>query len=306
MRILLINPPYRATSIHGMGSQTPLGLLAIGGPLLDAGHEVKLLNAEDLRLSNAEIATMALRYRPDIIMTGHSGSTPAHPATLAMLEAVKAALPGIPTVYGGVYPTFHAQEILTSAPQVDIIVRGEGEATVVMLAQAITAGEKLKDVAGIAFREDGAVIETPSAPLIRDLDAFRIGWELIGDWDRYQCWGMGRAAILQFSRGCPHRCSFCGQREFWQRWRHRDPVKFVDEIEMLYRRHGVSFITFADENPTTSPKRWRCLLEELAARQLPVSLTASIRTSDICRDAAFLPLPPSLFYSQVQPGHIPA
>lgn len=49
MRILLINPPYRAvSSAHGLGEQTPLGLLAIGGPLRDAGHDVTLLDAEVL------------------------------------------------------------------------------------------------------------------------------------------------------------------------------------------------------------------------------------------------------------------
>jgi anaerobic magnesium-protoporphyrin IX monomethyl ester cyclase len=290
MRILLINPPYRANSIHGMGPQTPLGLLAIGGPLIDAGHEVRLLNAEELRLSDAEIAARAGAFRPDVIMTGHSGSTPSHPAALRMLAALKTALPAVSTVYGGVYPTYHAEQILATAPQVDIIVRGEGEAIVAPLAGALATGGDLRGVPGVAFRDGGQIVKTAPAPLIRDLDACRVGWELIEDWDRHQCWGMGRAAIMQFSRGCPHRCSYCGQRDFWGRWRHRDPLKFVDEIEMLHRRHGVRFVTFADENPTTSPKLWRRFLEELAARSLPVRLTASIRTSDICRDAAQLPL----------------
>jgi anaerobic magnesium-protoporphyrin IX monomethyl ester cyclase len=290
MRILLVNPPYRANSIHGMGPQVPLGLLAVGGPLLDAGHEVRLLNAEDLQLTDEEAVSRVRAFAPDAVMTGHSGSTPAHPACLRMLAAIKAALPEVLTIYGGVYPTFHAREILASAPQVDVIVRGEGEAVAVHLMEAVAARRPLRNVEGIAFREAGKVIETAAAPLIRDLDTCRVGWELIEDWDRHQCWGLGRAAIIQFSRGCPHRCSFCGQREFWGRWRHRDPVKLAGEIELLHRRYGVRFITFADENPTTSPKLWRRFLEELAARTLPVSLTASIRASDICRDAELLPL----------------
>lgn len=292
MRILLINPPYRANSIHGMGPQVPLGLLAIGGPLINAGHEVRLLNAEDLQFSDAEIAQRACEFAPDAVMTGHSGSTPAHPATLRMLAVLKQALPGVPVVYGGVYPTYHAHEILTSAPQVDVIVRGEGEMVAVCLMDAIAAGRPLQEVEGIAFRAGPDVIETAPAPFIRDLDAYRVGWELIEDWDRHQCWGLGRAAIIQFSRGCPHQCNFCGQRMFWGRWRHRDPVKLAAEIGMLHRRYGVRFITMADENPTSSPKLWRRFLEELAALQLPVSLTASIRAGDICRDAdaGILPL----------------
>lgn len=291
MRILLINPPYRANTIRGMGPQVPLGLLMIGGPLIDAGHEVRLFNAEEPILSAAAIVAKVRALAPDVVMAGHSGSTPAHPVVLAMLAAIKEVLPNLVTVYGGVYPSFHARAVLESAPQVDIIVRGEGEAVAVAVANALAGSRPLSEVCGIAFRtKDGVVVETDAAPLIRDLDAYRVGWELIEDWDRHQCWGLGRAAIIQFSRGCPNRCSYCGQREFWVRWRHRDPARLADEIAWLHRRHGVNFVTFADENPTSSPRVWRQFLEEMAAQAVPVSLTAAIRASDIVRDAALLPL----------------
>jgi anaerobic magnesium-protoporphyrin IX monomethyl ester cyclase len=101
---------------------------------------------------------------------------------------------------------------------------------------------------------------------------------------------MGRAAIVQFSRGCPHRCTYCGQHGFWVRWRHRDPVRLADEVEWLYRTHGVRFITLADENPTTLRPVWERLLGELAARRLPVHFFATIRATDIVRDADLLPL----------------
>lgn len=291
MRILLINPPYRALTIVGMGPQVPLGLLSIGGPLIDAGHEVRLLNAEQTMLGDAEIVRRMQAFAPDVVMIGHSGSTPAHPTVLRILSAIKKAANHLITVYGGVYASFHAQAILKTAPQVDIVVRGEGEAVGVRLAAALAAKQSLTGVAGISFRgEDGNIVETPPAPVIRDLDSCRVAWELIEDWDRHRCWGLGRSAIIQFSRGCPHRCSYCGQREFWVRWRHRDPARLADEIAMLHRRHGVNFITFADENPTTNVKQWRRFLEEMSERAVPVALTAAMRASDIHRDAELLPL----------------
>jgi anaerobic magnesium-protoporphyrin IX monomethyl ester cyclase len=125
---------------------------------------------------------------------------------------------------------------------------------------------------------------------IRDLDSYRTGWELIEDWSKYRCFGLGRAAILQFSRGCPHRCTYCGQHGFWVQWRHRDPVKLVDEIEWLYRTHDIRFITLADENPTTLRDTWQRFLEVLADRKLPVYFFATIRATDIVRDADLLPL----------------
>src|SRR5437667_9492651 len=101
MRVLLINPPYQTlTSNWGVGHQVPLGLLAVGGPLLDAGHAVRLLDAECLHLSARQILRAVEDFNPDLVMTGHAGSTPAHPVCVAMLAAIKAACPHIITVYG--------------------------------------------------------------------------------------------------------------------------------------------------------------------------------------------------------------
>src|ERR1700682_1500778 len=92
MKVLLINPPYQTlTSNLGVGHQIPLGLLAVGGSLLDAGHKVELLDAECLRLEMGAIVREVGRFRPDLVMTGHAGSTPAHPICMAMLRDIKAA-----------------------------------------------------------------------------------------------------------------------------------------------------------------------------------------------------------------------
>lgn len=296
MKVLLVNPPYQtATSNFGVGHQVPLGLLLVGGALLDAGHDVELLDAECRQLSLPSIAEAVRRLRPHVVMTGHAGSTPAHPVCRRLLRAVKAALPDAVTVYGGVYPTYHAGAILAHEPAVDVVVRGEGEATAVELVGALAAEtgrrpQALGDVAGIAYRAGGDVAFTPARPPIPDLDAYRVGWELIRRWDDYQCFGLGRAAIVQFSRGCPHQCTYCGQHGFWVKWRHRDPVRLAGEVEWLYRMHGVRFLTLADENPTTLPRPWHTFLGELASRRLPVSFLATIRATDIVRDAAVLPL----------------
>src|SRR3954470_8783285 len=80
MKVLLINPPYQTiTSNLGVGHQVPLGLLMVGGPLIDAGHEVKLLDAECRRLGVRAVVHAVRRWDPDVVMTGHAGSTPAHP-----------------------------------------------------------------------------------------------------------------------------------------------------------------------------------------------------------------------------------
>jgi anaerobic magnesium-protoporphyrin IX monomethyl ester cyclase len=141
-------------------------------------------------MSPEAIVREVRRLGPDVVMTGHAGSTPAHPTCTRMLRAIKANSPGVITVYGGVYPSYHAGRILTEEPAVDLIVRGEGEATSVELLRALSIGdcgmgEYLADVAGLAYRATGEVVLTPARPPIPDLDRWRVGWELIERWDDY-------------------------------------------------------------------------------------------------------------------------
>ena len=96
--------------------------------------------------------------------------------------------------------------------------------------------------------------------------------------------------MVQFSRGCPHTCTYCGQWMFWKRWRYRRVAAFVDEMEWLYRTKGVRFFWIADENPTTLKDVWRQVLEEIARRRMDVGMCASIRAQDIVRDADILPI----------------
>ena len=291
MHILLINPPYHAvTSLYGLGAQTPLGLLLVGGALLDAGHRVSLIDAEARRLSSEAIAAEAASLEPDVIMTGHAGSTPAHPTVVRVARALKAVLPAAPIVYGGVFPTYHGKDILTAEAAIDIVVRGEGERTSIALARALETGAPLAGVPGLFYRECSQVLATPEAETMCDLDRCRAAWELIEDWDLYQCWGVGRSAVIQFSRGCPHLCDYCGQRVFWRKWRHRDPRKTAAEIAWLYREKGVRFVDLADENPTSSKRMWRDFLEAIIAEGVPVKLFATIRATDIVRDAGILHL----------------
>jgi anaerobic magnesium-protoporphyrin IX monomethyl ester cyclase len=290
MRILLINPPHPSIGSRIPDDHLPpLGLISVGGPLIDDGHQVKLLDAEFGPMPMAEIVAGVLAYQPDAVLVGHSGSTSGHPVAVEIFRAAKAALPACRIVYGGVFPTYHWREVLAQVPEVDVVVRGEGEETARKLMRALDEGRALMDVPGIAYRQSGRPFATLSAATIKDLDAYRVGWELI-DFARYSYWGRKRAVVVQFSRGCPHLCNYCGQRGFWTRWRHRDPVKFAKELARLHREHGVEVFNFADENPTVSRNAWKAFLEALIAENIKVILVGSTRADDIVRDADLLPL----------------
>jgi anaerobic magnesium-protoporphyrin IX monomethyl ester cyclase len=305
MKILIINPPHPS-----IGSRIPrehlppLGLLSLGGPLLDAGHETKLIDAEFGPMRLEEILSETRRYVPDAVLLGHSGSTSAHPMATRIARAIRSALPRTWIIYGGVFPTYHWREILQDEPTFDLIVRGEGEETVVRLVAALENQQPLEQVTGIVFRFGTQsarnrpamecfgnlnIIATPPAPIIRDLDACRVGWELI-DHRRYTYYGKRRAVVVQFSRGCPHRCNYCGQHNFWRAWRHRNPAKFAAELARLHREHGIELINFADENPTASRPAWEAFLKALIAENVPLVLIGTTRAGDIVRDADILHL----------------
>ncbi len=297
MKTLLINAPHPA-----IGSRIPhehlppLGLLSIGGPLLDAGHRVKLIDADIGPMKLERVASEARDYSPDAVLLGHSGSSSGHPSVIRVARAVRQALPHAWIVYGGVFPTYHWRDIMEQEPEIDFIVRGEGEETVVRLMSALEQDQSLETVPGIVFRKgfrqgdvSGETRASPPAPLVRDLDACRVGWELI-DHARYTYYGNRRAVVAQFSRGCPHHCSYCGQYGFWRAWRHRDPVKFAAELARLHREHGVEVVNLADENPTADRTAWKAFLEALITERVPLILIGTTRASDIVRDADILHL----------------
>ncbi len=290
MKILILNPPHPAIGSRIPDDHLPpLGLLSIGGPLIDDGHAVSLLDAEFGPMTLPEILQEIRARDPDLLLIGHSGSTSAHPVSSEIARRAKSALPGLLIVYGGVFPTYHWRDILAASPEIDYIVRGEGEETCRQLVRALDQGALPASVKGIAFRDGACAVATSAREMIADLDTCRIGWELI-DFSRYSYWGGKRAVVVQFSRGCPHPCNYCGQRGFWTQWRHRNPDSFAAEIARLHREHQVEVFNFADENPTSSKKMWKRFLEALIAEKVEVILVGSTRADDIVRDREHLHL----------------
>ncbi len=138
MNILLVNIAHPAIGSRLAGEHLPpLGLLAVGGPLLDAGHSVRLIDGDHDNTPVYALADEIAAARPDALLLGHSGSTPAQPILDELTRLVRPRCPETSIVLGGVFPTFHWADILRSQPQYDYIVRGEGEAVTLALISAL-------------------------------------------------------------------------------------------------------------------------------------------------------------------------
>jgi anaerobic magnesium-protoporphyrin IX monomethyl ester cyclase len=289
-RIILLAPRRRfIANQFGLGYQLPLGLVFVGGPLVDAGHAVRLIDNDLYGWDTPRLLAEVTRFRPDIVFIGHTGSTAAHPVCMATARALRERLPHLRIGYGGVYPSYAAEAVLRDSHAIDVVVRGEGEATVNDLATAWEQDRSLAEVDGITWRDGEEIRTNRSRQLIRNLDAYRPGWELV-DWPGYTLFGLGRSAGMQFSRGCPLTCTYCGQWGFWRRYRHRSPADFVAQLRILAERYGVRIVWLADENFAADRAATVETLERLAAAGLGLSLNVNMTAADVVRDSELLPL----------------
>jgi anaerobic magnesium-protoporphyrin IX monomethyl ester cyclase len=198
MRILLLSVHHPSIGSGIADHLPPLGLLSIGGPLIDDGHEVRLIDAELGPMPESEIVEQAVAFEPEIILFGHSGSTSAHPAIAGLSRRLRVCLPQVAMIYGGVFPTYHWREILAEEPQIEVIVRGEGEETCRRVVACFATDRDLSEVPGIAY---GAPWPTATGVCVRPCVGTR-------DWDGVS--GRSKSGISCFARTASVTARPCG------------------------------------------------------------------------------------------------
>ncbi|MCU0698550.1 MAG: magnesium-protoporphyrin IX monomethyl ester anaerobic oxidative cyclase [Myxococcaceae bacterium] len=294
LRIVLVHPNYHSGGAEVAGNWPPAWAAYLTGALKGAGYtDVVFIDAMTNHLDDEVLRAKFLELQPDLI--GVTAITPAIYKAERVLEVAKEAVPNAVRVLGGIHATFMFKQVLTEAPWVDVIVRGEGEHILINVVKAVDAGEwpaRRDTIEGLAFRDGEQIRATKAAPTIKELDSLTPDWSIL-EWGKYIYTPLGvRVAIPSMARGCPFTCSFCSQWKFWRDYRYRDPKKVVDEIEELVTKHGVGFFILADEEPTIHRKKFIAFCEELIARGLPdkVKWGINTRVTDILRDEKLLPL----------------
>lgn len=247
----------------------PLPHLALGGPLREAGYDVRIIDAkwephylEEISATIGDAVCLGISA-----LTGYAIADGLEVAGLA-----KRLRPEVPVIWGGWHPSFAARQA-ASDPRVDVVVRGHGERTVVELLAALEERRSLAGIRGLTYRDGTTVMETPDRPP-EDLNAYPSpAYDLI-DAHRYvHVWPDGaRHAATIFSRGCPFQCDFClDSRQVWrglsidrmqadlQFWVVRtgaDDLKFYDGNFFLGRQRLVEFCRMILDGDLAGRFRW--------------------------------------------------
>ncbi|MFM7334236.1 MAG: magnesium-protoporphyrin IX monomethyl ester anaerobic oxidative cyclase [Tabrizicola sp.] len=292
MRIVFIHPNYHSGGAEIAGNWPPAWVAYLAGSLKRAGfQDIHFLDAMTYHLGPDVLRAKLAELQPDIV--GVTSITPSIYEAEEVLRIASDVVPGALRVLGGVHATFMFRQVLSEAPWVDVIVRGEGEEIMVALAEAVRDGRWPADqrkIKGLAFAVDGEIVATQAASTVKDLDGIDPDWSIL-DWDSYIYIPLGvKVAIPNMARGCPFTCSFCSQWKFWRDYRVRDPKKVADEIERLVTDHGVGFFILADEEPTINKKKFVEFCQELIDRGLNkrVKWGINTRVTDIYRDRDLL------------------
>jgi radical SAM superfamily enzyme YgiQ (UPF0313 family) len=275
MRVLLVNSPYPL-------SETPhvaLSLPCLAAVLEEAGEEVQIADFLVTKYSLQNIERILKQFKPDIV--GATSVTLNYPLACRILKACKEIDPKLITIIGGPHVTFNAEGTLREAPSIDIVVRREGEETIIELIETIEKDGDISEVRGIAFRKDSEIVITQERPLIQDLDRLPSPARHLLPLSRYLA--LQAPCGLMTSRGCPYGCIFCvGHRMVGKKVRFRDPIMVVDEMENI-KSMGFDFLSFEDDFFTVNHKHCFSVCDEIIRRNLSISWGAYARVDSVDR-----------------------
>ena len=273
LKVVLVNPPQLTRY-----PQPPMGLSLIAAVLEKEGYQVSVLDANASRLKLEDIVP----YAAGADIVGLTAMTPTINAAISIAQQLKLANPDLVIILGGAHGTLLPEETLAGAPQVDVVVRGEGEETIIDLLRALENKQPLDDVPGISYRKDSETVSTLERSTNIDLDSLPfLAYHLL-PWQRYKPHPPhGRAlpfAAVITSRGCPYKCSFCS-KVFGSKFRGQSPERVVEEVAYYRERFGVKELAFYDDVFTLNKKRAYTIAEGIMKRGLKICWTCETRVN---------------------------
>ena len=274
MGVLLIHPPQVGTlGLQDIATVEPLALERLGACV--RGHEVRLL---DMRLDD-DLAGALSELKPHTVGIACPFTTQVNVA-LRLAREVKEQRPEAKVLVGGHHPTLRPQDLADEC--VDAIVSGEGELTFPEVVECNAEGGDLAKVAGLIVNGPDGQQQTAPREAIANLDELPLpDRSLTARWrDEYFWMNQRPHALVETSRGCPHRCNFCSVWRFYgPAVRHQSPERVADEIAAVEE----PWVFLTDDNFLLSISRARRAAEVIAERGLRKQYTFQARTDTIAK-----------------------
>jgi radical SAM superfamily enzyme YgiQ (UPF0313 family) len=273
-KILLVKPSGRR-GLSFAFDLIPIGLEYIASYIEDEVDEVHIV---DMELEHRSFHHLIDLYRPDLV--GITMSAAEHNEGLRLAKIAKEN--GIATVVGGYHPTA-VPDLMLSYPQVDMVVRGEGELAMMELVK----NGRPKGVLGVSYKSSGKIIHNQDIPLIEDLDSLPFPARHLRQYSYRAPYRSTDYDVLVTSRGCYGRCTFCCEPSMSHgRLRCRSPENVMEEILEVakYHRGRPLFIIITDPNFMGNPKRVERLCDLLQEHDLNIEFCAMVRPDCMARN----------------------
>ena len=273
-RVPLFLPPYSGKLLG-----PPLGLLSLAGSLREAGYEPVMIDGALHRdyLSRIRQALDGALCFGVSLLTG-----PMILEAIAASRMVRQLRPDLPIVYGGWHPSLLTAETLRE-DFVDVVVRHQGDKTLVEIVGRLAAGKSLDMVSGCWFKQNGRTIQNPDRPAVAISDLADPAYDLV-DFDAYAAAGGGRKLPYATSIGCPYACNYCTDMVFYnRRFNAYDVDRTVNEVTGLVRQHRISEVALVDSNFLVDVHRAVGIARGFIASGVRFKWTFQASTDLLCR-----------------------
>ena len=266
-KIILYNPK---TVFFDM----PLALLAIGSAIDHKKYEVIIIDAR----IEENVIGLIKQHIKDTICFGVTVITGAPiKDALNISQKVKELSPDVAVIWGGWHTSLFPTQPIKDNSFIDITVQGQGEETFKELVEHLADRNPLDNLKGIAYRNNGNVIQNPPRPLVAMERFGRVNYDLINVEKYFEKKGKRQFDYIS-STGCYFRCAFCADPFVFERKYTAVPaVKMGEDLEHYFRKYKFTDVNFQDETFFTYPERIEEFASELISRKIDISWAATMR-----------------------------
>lgn len=279
--ILFIHPGEKARAFGGM---PPLGMLWIASYLESMNLRVELV---DSQVENRDLTAILDEHKP--LVAGIGGTTHTRYESFRIAREIRKYSRDTFILYGGPHATFTAEDTLQNVPEIDMVVRGEGElSSHRVIERVLESRSDFHDIGGISYRDNGGFRHNPAADRVDPLDILPSPGRDPGEAVKYDLkmdfLGIPGSSVIT-SRGCPVNCSFCSASAMYgSRLTLRSAESVVDEIERLLKDFGYEGIKIFDSTFTLNRAHVESICEEITRRKLDFPWECETRVGTVNRD----------------------